>query len=130
MCSGGRIVNYLKAMLGDPRHQVLFVGYQARGTPGAVIQASEGAEGFVMIDLDAEMYEIKAKVATLGGYSAHADQKGLVDFVTGMQQWPERVLLVHGEKRAKGALAHALMRRYEEEGRALLVEIPAEVVER
>lgn len=125
MCSGGRIVNYLKAMLGDPRHQVLFVGYQARGTPGAVIQACEGAEGFVMIDLDAEMYEIKAKVATLGGYSAHADQKGLVDFVTGMQQWPERVLLVHGERRAKAALAHALKCRYNEQGKALSVEIPA-----
>ena len=124
MCSGGRIVNYLKAMLGDPRHQVLFVGYQARGTPGAVIQASEGAEGFVMIDLDAEMYEIKAKVATLGGYSAHADQKGLVDFVTGMQQWPERVLLVHGERRAKAALAHALKCRYNEQGREFSVEIP------
>lgn len=41
-CSGGRIVNYLKAMLGDQRHEVLFVGYQAKGTPGAVIQASEG----------------------------------------------------------------------------------------
>lgn len=47
MCSGGRIVNYLKAMLGDRRHEVVFVGYQAKGTPGAVIQASEGAEGFV-----------------------------------------------------------------------------------
>lgn len=34
MCSGGRIVNYLKAMLGDPRHEVMFVGYQAKGTPG------------------------------------------------------------------------------------------------
>lgn len=42
MCSAGRIVNYLKAMVGDPRHEVMFVGYQAKGTPGAVIQASQG----------------------------------------------------------------------------------------
>ncbi|MNJ12088.1 Ribonuclease [compost metagenome] len=124
MCTGGRIVNYLKAMLGDPRHQVLFVGYQAKGTPGAVIQASEGAQGFVMLDLDGEMYEIKARVATLGGYSAHADQSGLVEFVTGIREWPEKVVLVHGERRAKVALAEALRSRYDEEGRALLVEIP------
>lgn len=124
MCTGGRIVNYLKAMLGDPRHQVLFVGYQAKGTPGAVIQASEGAQGFVMLDLDGEMYEIKAKVATLGGYSAHADQNGLVEFVTGMREWPEKVVLVHGERRAKAALAEVLRKSYDDEGRVLLVEIP------
>lgn len=46
MCSGGRIISYLKAMLGDSRHEVMFVGYQAKGTPGALIQASEDAEGF------------------------------------------------------------------------------------
>lgn len=54
MCSGGRIVNYLKAMLEDPRHEVLFVGYQAKGTPGAAIQASEGKQGLVQIDLDGQ----------------------------------------------------------------------------
>lgn len=116
MCTGGRIVNYLKAMLGDRRHQVLFVGYQAKGTPGAVIQASEGAQGFVMLDLDGEMYEVKAKVATLGGYSAHADQAGLVEFVAGMRAWPGQVRLVHGELGAKQALRTALMARAQREG--------------
>lgn len=47
-----RTINYLKAMFGDPQYQVLFVGYQAEGAPGANIQASEGVEGFAMIDLD------------------------------------------------------------------------------
>ncbi|MNN90281.1 RNA-metabolising metallo-beta-lactamase [compost metagenome] len=70
------------------------------------------------------MYEIKARVATLGGYSVHADQSGLVEFVTGIREWPEKVVLVHGERRAKVALAEALRSRYDEEGRALLVEIP------
>ncbi|PYB69530.1 MBL fold metallo-hydrolase [Pseudomonas sp. LB-090624] len=106
MCSGGRIVNYLKAMLGDPRHEVMFVGYQAKGTPGAVIQASEGAEGFVQIDLDGQMYEVRAKVMTLGGYSGHADQAQLVAFARGCNA--RRVMLVHGEKRAKQTLAAAL----------------------
>ncbi|WP_426150116.1 MBL fold metallo-hydrolase [Pseudomonas sp. DC3000-4b1] len=108
MCSGGRIVNYLKAMLRHPRHNVLFSGYQAQGTPGAVIQAAEGAEGFVSIDLDGERYDIRAGVATLQGYSAHADQTGLVAFVIGMAQPPRTIRLVHGERSAKAALASAL----------------------
>jgi metallo-beta-lactamase family protein len=111
MCSGGRIVNYLKAMLGDSRHEVMFVGYQAKGTPGAVIQASEGAEGFVQIDLDGQMYEIHAKVVTLAGYSGHADQDGLVKFVAGIPYAPREVVLVHGEQRAKEALKRQLEQR-------------------
>lgn len=122
MCSGGRIVNYLKAMLGDPRHEVVFVGHQVRGTPGAVIQASEGAQGFVIIDLDAQTYEIHAKVITLSGYSGHADQEGLLRFVSGMALWPERIKLVHGETAAKQALAEKLKRMYQLNDRALLID--------
>ena len=110
MCSGGRIVNYLKAMLGDPRHEVMFVGYQAKGTPGAVIQASEGAEGFVQIDLDGDMYDIRAKVITLSGYSGHADQAGLVAFASGCSA--RRVALVHGEQQAKQVLAGVLREQF------------------
>ena len=110
MCSGGRIVNYLKAMLGDSRHEVMFVGYQAKGTPGAVIQASEGAEGFVQIDLDGQMHEVRAKIMTLPGYSGHADQQGLLRFALEGQEPARRVVLVHGEAKAKTALALALRR--------------------
>ncbi|WP_312257197.1 MBL fold metallo-hydrolase [Stutzerimonas nitrititolerans] len=106
MCSGGRIVNYLKAMLGDKRHNVLFVGYQAKGTPGHAIQAYGPKGGYV--DLDGERFDIRAGISSIGGYSAHADQNGLVDFVTGMQQWPTEIRVVHGEQRAKEALAKAL----------------------
>lgn len=124
MCSGGRIVNYLKAMLGDPRHEVVFVGHQVKGTPGAVIQASEGASGFVQIDLDAQMYEVRAKVITLEGYSGHADQAGLVEFAIGMEQPPSEIVLVHGEGRAKRALREALLQRFAEVGREVKVTIP------
>ena len=124
MCSGGRIVNYLKAMLGDPRHEVVFVGHQVKGTPGAVIQASQGAQGFVMIDLDAQMYKVRAKVITLEGYSGHADQAGLVAFAMGMEQPPGEVVLVHGEARAKKALAQALQGRYAQQGLVVRVTIP------
>ncbi|WP_054886607.1 MBL fold metallo-hydrolase RNA specificity domain-containing protein [Pseudomonas sp. NBRC 111130] len=121
MCSGGRIVGYLKAMLADPRHEVVFVGYQAKGTPGAEIQASEGAEGFVRIDLDGELYEIRAKVVSLGGYSAHADQAGLVRFARGCNA--RQVVLVHGEGRAKQVLARVLRETFAAAGNELSVTI-------
>lgn len=110
MCAGGRIVNYLKAMLGDSRHNVVFVGYQAKGTPGAALQAHGPKGGYV--ELDRERYSVRADVTTLGGYSAHADQQGLVGFVTGMQEWPSDIRLVHGEAKAKKALAEVLRRKY------------------
>lgn len=110
MCSGGRIVNYLKAMLGDPRHNVVFVGYQAKGTPGQAIQQYGPTGGYV--DLDGERIDIKAGIATLNGYSAHADQQGLVNFATRMRKPPSEIRLVHGEREAKQALAQALQKRY------------------
>jgi len=96
MCSGGRIVNYLKAMLGDKRHNVLFVGYQAKGTPGHQIQAYGPKGGYV--DLGGERCDIRAGITSIGGYSAHADQKGLVGFVTGMRDWPTEIRVVHGRR--------------------------------
>lgn len=108
MCSGGRIVNYLKAMLSDPRHELVFVGYQAKGTPGALMQRGEGAQGFVQLDLDGHRYEVRLKVMTLGGYSAHADQAGLVEFATSGAATAQRVVLVHGELEAKRSLASAI----------------------
>jgi len=102
MCNAGRIVNYLKAMLGDERHDVLFVGYQAEGTPGRDIQRYGPQNGYVM--LDGEQYTIRAGVQSIGGYSAHANQRGLVQFVKGMKQRPRDIRLVHGEEGAKWAL--------------------------
>lgn len=109
MCAGGRIVDYLKVMLGDPRHNVVFTGYQAKGTPGAAIQAYGPKGGYV--ELDKQCYEIKAGVENLGGYSAHADQKGLVDFVMGMDVLPSEIRLVHGEPEAKRKLKQKLEAR-------------------
>lgn len=110
MCTGGRILDYLKAMLGDPRHDVLFVGYQAAGTPGQAIQRYGPRGGYV--ELDGQRYDIRARIHTLGGYSAHADQRDLLDFVGAMSRPPREVILVHGEKSAKRALAEALRERF------------------
>ncbi|WP_395763700.1 MBL fold metallo-hydrolase [Stutzerimonas balearica] len=122
MCSGGRIVNYLKAMLGDPRHHVLFVGYQGKGTPGRDIQTYGPEGGYV--DLDGERIDIRASIDTVGGYSAHADQADLVGFVTRMKQWPGEIRLIHGEPQAKQRLAELLRARYREAGQPGEVTIP------
>jgi len=122
MCSGGRIVNYLKAMLGDPRHHVLFVGYQGKGTPGRDIQTYGPEGGYV--DLEGERIDICASIDTVGGYSAHADQADLVGFVTRMKQWPGEIRLIHGEPQAKQRLAELLRARYREAGQPGEVTIP------
>ncbi len=118
MCSGGRIVNYLKALIGDRRSDVLFVGYQAAGTPGRDIQVYGPRGGYVL--LDGKRYDIRARIHTIGGYSAHADQQNLINFVRRMRHRPHTVRLVHGDADAKQALS----RRLQEEFSGLLVEIP------
>ena len=105
MCSGGRIINYLKALLGDERTDVLFVGYQAMGTSGREIQ-DQGTGGVVY--LEGKACPIRAGVHSIGGYSAHADQRNLIDFVKGLQEKPRLVRLVHGEPDARLALAAKL----------------------
>ncbi|MFC6980602.1 MBL fold metallo-hydrolase RNA specificity domain-containing protein [Microbulbifer taiwanensis] len=119
MCSGGRIVNYLKAMLEEERHNVLFVGYQARGTPGRDIQAYGPKNGYV--DIEGERYRIRAGVETISGYSAHADRDDLLGFVRRMRKRPQIIRVVHGDAQAK----LALQRRMEAEGLAGRVVVPA-----
>lgn len=108
MCAGGRVVNYLKAMLGDARHNVLFVGYQARGTPGNAIQTFGPRGGYV--EFDSERITIRAGIHTLSGYSAHADRDDLTRFVTRMRHLPGEVRLVHGEDEVRAAFAAHLTR--------------------
>jgi len=109
MCAGGRIVNYLKRLLPDRRTDVLFVGYQARGTPGRAIQQYGPAGGYVI--LDGERIDIRAGVHTISGYSAHADQGDLLDFILGVGAGRRDVRIVHGEVESKRALAARLNER-------------------
>ncbi|MDF1622621.1 MAG: MBL fold metallo-hydrolase [Pseudohongiella nitratireducens] len=118
MASGGRIVNYLKAMLADPVHDVLFVGYQAAGTPGRALQDlaqkqqrrefAPGGSGdncsqhtaVPSIELDGQRIEVRAAIHTLGGYSAHADLSDLLRFAESIDGL-EEVRIVHGDDEAK-----------------------------
>lgn len=122
MCSGGRIVNYLEAMLNDPRHNVLFVGYQAQGTLGSQIQKYGPRGGYV--EINQQRINIRAEITTLGGYSAHADQASLVRFISGMRKWPQQVRLIHGETNAKNSLKDKIMAVYAEKQHAGEVVIP------
>lgn len=94
MCTGGRIVDHLKYGLDDPKNDIFFVGYQAKGTPGRK-----------MIE---KKIPVKARIHTLTAYSAHADQRTLVNWVHSMPQPPKEIRLVHGESDARRSLAQAL----------------------
>ena len=106
MCSGGRIMEYLKAFLHKPNTDILFVGYQAVGTTGRAIQ--ECHEGKCSVRIDQREYPVRAKTHTLTGYSAHADQSDLLRYVQGIGQKPGQIRLVHGEERAKQVLQQKL----------------------
>ncbi len=104
MCTGGRVVNYLKRFIGDPRSDIVFVGYQASGTPGRFI--SRGSD---WVRLDGRKYQIAADVHRIHGYSAHADQHDLIEFVKGFQEPPKSIRLVHGEYQPKKVLSAKLV---------------------
>lgn len=106
MCTGGRVVDYLKAFLGRETTDVVFVGFQANGTTGRAIQEAGAKHGTVQ--LDDMRVQVKAKTHTLSGYSAHADQNDLIKFVTDIPVKPKEIRLVHGEMEAKTALAEKL----------------------
>ena len=106
MCSGGRIQNYLKELLPDERTDVIFIGYQGQGTPGRDIQKYGPGGGYVM--LGGNKININAGVHTISGYSAHADQVNLVNFVKRMRHRPKHIRIVHGDEEAKSALMQKL----------------------
>ena len=89
--------------MGEPNSDVLFVGYQGSGTPGRDIQG-----GRQSVALDGKEYPIRASVHGISGYSAHADQQNLLDFVTKMHEPPGEIVLVHGEQDAKATLKNKL----------------------
>lgn len=104
MCTGGRIIDHLQGGLEESRNEVLFVGYQAEGTLGrSILKYAEKPGGYAV--LGGQRVEIRAKVQTLSGYSAHADQRGLIEWVQAMPARPGCIKLVHGASQARSALA-------------------------
>ena len=102
MCDGGRIKHHLRYNLSRPECAIVFVGFQAEGTLGRRIV--DGAE---TVRLFGEQHAVRAKVYTIGGLSAHADQDALLGWLGGFRRPPRATWVVHGEPLA----AHALARR-------------------
>jgi metallo-beta-lactamase family protein len=110
MCTGGRILEHLKSGIHLPENDVLFAGYQARGTLGYSIQrAAEQGRGDV--EILGEPHPVRAGVHTLAAYSAHADQGDLLKWVAEIDDDCMPIKLVHGEPAAQSALADALARQ-------------------
>ncbi|ELU8561532.1 TPA: MBL fold metallo-hydrolase [Vibrio parahaemolyticus] len=106
MCEGGRVVNYLEALLPDSRNDVLFAGYQAEDTLGRQIQ-----DGANTVEIAGKQIIVKAQIHTISGYSAHADQSDLIRFVEGIHPPPKEVHLIHGERVAKAELYQHFARK-------------------
>jgi metallo-beta-lactamase family protein len=103
MCTGGRIRHHLKHNLWRTTSHVVIVGFQARGTPGRAL--IDGARTF---RLGGEEIAVKARIHTLGGFSAHAGQSQLLDWVAGFSRQRPEIYLVHGEPDAKTAFRERL----------------------
>ena len=99
MANGGRILHHLKHNLGRANTHLVFVGYQAEGTLGRRL-----VDGAQWARIHGRDYRVNAKRHTVGGLSAHADQRGLMAWYGGFAAHPPLVL-VHGEDKAREALA-------------------------
>jgi metallo-beta-lactamase family protein len=98
MATGGRVLHHLARRLPDERTTVLLVGYQAAGTRGWSLQ-----NGAAQLRIHGEDVPVRARVATLSGYSAHADEAELCRWLATFRSPPRRTFLVHGEQAALAA---------------------------
>ena len=92
MCEVGRIKHHLKHNIWNPKSTILFVGYQAPGTLGRII-----VDGAKRVKIFGEEFNVNARVEYLEGYSGHADQQWLLNFVYSFIKKPKHIFLVHGE---------------------------------
>lgn len=118
MCTGGRIVHHLRNHVWKNDTTVLFAGFQSQGTLGRRI-----VDGQRRISIRGIPVAVNAQVRTLGGFSAHADQSGLLKWLTPLAPRRPLVQLVHGEDNARTALKAAI-----EKTLGLSVQLPYEGV--
>jgi len=114
MCTGGRIKHHLKHNLWRRNAHVIIVGYQAIGTPGRAL-----VDGAKRLRVAGEEVVVNATIHTLGGFSAHAGQQQLLDWISAFHNPKPHTYLIHGEPEAKKALQHKL------HAMDIRVEIPA-----
>ncbi len=107
MCTAGRILHHLKQNLWRPGTSVIFVGFQGRGTLGRTL-----IEGATSVNILGEPIAVKAQIHTMGGFSAHAGQSELLEWFGSMAASRPRVIVTHGEERAREAFAGCIRERF------------------
>ena len=107
MCTGGRIMHHLRHNLPNPETAVLIVGFQSKGTLGR--QLVDGAKSLMMFG---EKVPVRASIHTMGGFSAHADQNGLLDWYSVMAPSRPRTIVTHGEDKARTVFSGLLKQRF------------------
>ncbi|BES64889.1 MBL fold metallo-hydrolase [Gottschalkiaceae bacterium SANA] len=103
MCSAGRIRHHLKHTLWKAKNSVIFVGYQAEGTLGRKLK-----EGQSVVSILGESIKVQAQIHSIDGFSGHADQPTLLNWLRGFRKKPQRVFVVHGEAMQANALKEAI----------------------
>lgn len=99
MCEVGRIKHHLKHNLWNPKSTILFVGYQAPGTLGYSL-----VNGAKTVKIFGEEIAVNARIEYIEGYSGHADQEWLMNFIYSFIQKPKHIFLVHGESESQDVL--------------------------
>jgi metallo-beta-lactamase family protein len=107
MCNAGRILNHLRNNVSNPETSVLIVGYQGRATIGRAL-----VEGAREIRILGEKIPVRASVHSLGGFSGHAGQSDLLNWLAPLAPCKPRVILTHGEDRGRIPLAKFVEQRF------------------
>lgn len=106
MCEVGRIKHHLKHNLWNPNSTILFVGYQAPGTLGRTI-----VDGAKKVKIFGEEIAVNARVEYIEGYSGHADQEWLLNFIYSFFTKPKHIFLVHGEPEGQIVLKQKILEK-------------------
>jgi metallo-beta-lactamase family protein len=106
MCEGGRILHHLASAVEDPKNTITIVGYQAENTLGRKIVEKQPE-----IKIYGKIFKLNAEVVVLNGFSGHADQSGLINFVTSVKNAGElkKVMMIHGDPKAQKILKNKFL---------------------
>jgi len=107
MCNGGRIKHHLVSNISRKESTILFVGYQAVGTLGRQI-----VDGAKIVRILGKKYRVKARIAQMNGFSAHADRNELLQWLSSIRNQPRGIFVTHGEEGASASLADAVREKF------------------